>query len=650
MIKKNVLFIILLVSTQFLFSQTDEHTCFKNKTKHTKKRSASLSLNDIVKTEKYDVSYYKLLLDVTNMNTSIAGKVDMHLIVREKLDTILYELFPTFKINCILVNGDTMQFFRGGESAILIPFTAVKGEHIKVQTVYNGFAPTESTNPLGGSGYSNAFSKSWKKNVSWTLSEPFSAYEWFPCKQSLTDKIDSVDVSIVVPDSCMAGSNGLLQQIVLQEDGKKRFEWKHRYPIDYYLISFSVADYEDYQFYAHPKNTTDSILVQNYLYRNPDVLPYFKSEIDYTATYLNYFSEIFTLYPFYKEKYGHCMAPINGGMEHQTMTTLGFFNRRLVAHELAHQWWGDNVTCASWSDIWLNEGFASYSEYLMNEKLEQGSGQALLKAIHNDVLKQIGGSVWVKDSLNEDRVFSGRFSYNKGSSIIHILRYIINNDSLFFGGLRAFQTTYSGKTARAVDFKNTMELFTKMSLSAFFNEWYYGEGYPIYEVDLNAQNDELKLRISHQGSASTTLFTNPIDVNFSRANNLPDTIIRFPISSQEVIFTFPTSSALKGVVSLNPTNQILCKSSITSSITDLPQSLFQIYPNPSNDHAMISLSNRMSMQGVYQLQMMDVCGKVVFSERVVGDKKLDLGSFSKGIYLISVENGSSKEIVKMIIE
>eukprot|EP01030_Chromulinospumella_sphaerica_P015185 gene15185-14982_t len=150
--------------------------------------------------------------------------------------------------------------------------------------------------------------------------------------------------------------------------GRNRYEWKHRYPIDYYLVSASVARYVDYSFKMHLEGSADSMLIQNYVYDNPLTLPFFKNVIDSTGILVNYFSSIYGRYPFWKEKYGHCMAPLSGGMEHQTMTTLGYFQGWLVVHELGHQWFGDNVTCGTWRDIVMNEGFASYSEYLYYDK------------------------------------------------------------------------------------------------------------------------------------------------------------------------------------------------------------------------------------------------------------------------------------------
>ena len=150
---------------------------------------------------------------------------------------------------------------------------------------------------------------------------------------------------------------------------KLRYEWKSNYPIAYYLISFAVSEYQEYNIYAHPAGMGgDSLLIQNFIYDAPGCLDYYKAGIDETVGMVELFSDLYSLYPFHQEKYGHCLTAIGGGMEHQTMSTMGNFNFGLVAHELGHMWFGDNVTCATWSDIWINEGFATYTDYLAREK------------------------------------------------------------------------------------------------------------------------------------------------------------------------------------------------------------------------------------------------------------------------------------------
>ena len=624
--------LLFILSFVQVHAQNNVYSCNASKTSKHKVKSNTLPVNFIQETEKYDVVYYDLDLNANNMNTNLAGTVKMIGIAKVDLDTVVYELFPSYTINSILFNQDTAKY-SWRKTGIHCKINVKKGEKFTITTSYSGKAPDQSTNPLGGAGYSQKQSPSWKKNVSWTLSEPFSAYEWFPCKQSLTDKIDSVSVKITVPDSCMAGSNGLLQNITSLPNNQKCFYWKHLQPIDYYLISFSVANYTDYSLYAHPKDA-DSILIQNYVY--PNALSKVKDQIDNTADFIEYFSDIYSLYPFHKEKYGHCMAPINGGMEHQTMTTLGFFDDELVAHELAHQWWGNHVTCGSWSDIWLNEGFATYSEYLMLAKLFPGDEKLKLDKIHGSVLSISNGSTWVKDSLDDNSIFSRKLVYDKGAAIIHTLRYIIQNDKLFFQALRDYQSEFGFKTATAIDFKKSVEKTTGINLTNYFNEWYYGEGYPTYSAKIFKKSDNSsELIITQKTSAPivTPLFTNPIDIRIRKTNNT-DTIIRIAINSNYQKNYFSAELGLKEVVEIDPNNDIVNRlEQFTNQIDTLPENIL-IFPNPTQDYISIELKN--SADAVAKI--LDMNGKIITEKSFSKEIQLDLKNQSNGNYLLIIES------------
>ena len=632
----NLFLVFTFFMTTSVFSQDDTQSCSFQKNRNKSKRSATLTVQQIKETEKYDVTYYKINLEATNLTSQLKGDVEMFLTAKEQLDTVVYELFKTYAIDFVLVNGDTTKF-RRGNSALYVPVKAGVGEKLRIKTSYTGTAPSSVNNPFGGGGYTSSYVSAYKKRVSWTLSDPFFAYEWLPCKQSLTDKIDSVSIAITAPDSCMVGANGILQKVTVLPGNKKRFEWKHNYPIEYYLICFSISDYIEHSTYAHPKNTVDSVLIQHYIYNNASLLSASKPVLDKTAAYLNYYSELFTLYPFHKEKYGHCMAPIGGGMEHQTMTTLGAINDLLIAHELAHQWWGNHVTYASWPDVWLSEGFATYAEYLALEKLAPGLELPKLKGFQTSAISLTNGSVWVKDSLNPSRIFSRRLTYDKGAAIIHMLRYLINNDSLFFAGLRSFQTKFAFSTASVSDFKLCMETVAKIDLTAYFNEWYYGEGYPIYSAQLQQGSEGKKLILAHRGSSSTTpLFTMPIEILFSRYNNLSDTILRFDVKSTNEVYAIPDNLMLSVLKSIDPRFSLLRKVEKLSSLPAETSLGITIYPNPASKTLFVS----MEKPGFLKIKLIDLSGRVVLENDSFSPVCIPLNGISAGVYevLIAVED------------
>lgn len=640
--------VLLLCGIQSFAQKEHSNQCSKrNLFANQQHKSNNLNAAQIAQTNQYDVHFYALNLSMTNTSTDLAGYGEMQAKSVVELDTLVYELFSTFTIDSILVNGLSVAFSHQN-SVVKVEVNFPAQTEFTVRTYYQGTPPDAQTNPLGGAGMTYDTSPSWGNEVVWSLSQPFSAYEWWPCKQSLTDKADSCSVQITVPASCMAGSNGILENTVDLGNGKKRYEWKHRHPIDYYLVSVAVAEYVEYNVFANPVNAPAPILIQNFIYNNPQTLPNFQEDIDETADFIELFYSLYGPYPFENEKYGHCMAPISGGMEHQTMTTQGFFERSLTAHELGHQWWGDHVTCASWSDIWLNEGFASYSEYLMMENLYPGDEITKMADVHANVMSQPGGSVWVLDSLNEARIFSGRLSYDKGSAIVHTLRFLVNNDSLFFAALRHFLNEYASSTANGLDFRDDFSAQTGLDLTAYFDQWYFGEGYPTYSVEWRQSGNDALVVINHSSSRPniTPTFTNPIELSFTRPSST-DTTIRFPISSNSDTFLIAGIGTINNAITIDPKNWVINRDGTIAMIEPFSVNTqkaldFELYPNPFEDRLMVK---NLQQSGRYELY--DSNGRKLESGFVYPGQWIRLNDLHPGNYVIRVFVGN-REIRKAL--
>jgi aminopeptidase N len=604
-------------------------------------KSNTLTVAQIDETEKYDVHYYALDLKMSNLSTDIIGICNINAKSLEAIDSVLFELFSSLTITQIRFNGVPVNFSRTG-SAVYVPVNIPANTSFKIDIDYNGTPPTATTNPLGGSGMTNATSPSWGNQVTWSLSQPFSAYEWWPCKQSLTDKADSCAVKVTVPSNCKAGSNGKLMNVVDLGNGTTRYEWKHRHAIDYYLISVAVAKYVEYNVLANPAGSTSPVLIQNFIYDNPATLANFQSDIDETADFMELFAGMFGPYPFDDEKYGHCMAPLSGGMEHQTMTTQGFFEKSLTAHELGHQWWGDNVTCASWADIWVNEGFASYSDYLMIENLYPAERAQYMTDVHTSVMTQPDGSVYVLDSLNENRIFSGRLSYDKGSAIIHTLRFVVDNDPLFFQTLRNFQNTFADSVAKGLDVKEAFEASSGLDLNDFFNQWYFGQGYPTYSARWNQIGSDLLLEITHTSSApfATSTFTNPLEIRFTRSGQ-PDTTIRFDVSANTCQYLVSNAGTVSSLAQFDPNNWVINKSGtkvydpnffLTINENDMASG-FKLYPNPVEDDLNIVAIDKNT---AYQVYITDANGKRITSGLFKDQLTLSTSTLDHGKYVLSL--------------
>ncbi|MCS7083165.1 MAG: M1 family aminopeptidase [Bacteroidetes bacterium] len=321
--------------------------------------------------------------------------------------------------------------------------------------------------------------------VLWTLSQPFGASDWFPCANALTQKPDSADVIVRCERPFKVASNGLLVSVETHEDGTWTFHWRTRYPIAHYLISLAIADYEE-QLDWYRFGPRDSMPVVHYLYRGR--LAAYRENLRRTLDMLRLFEARFGPYPFRREKYGHAQFTWSGGMEHQTLSSMGNFSEGLIAHELAHQWFGDQITCASWSDIWLHEGFATYAEALWQEAAYGPEAYRAFMASRMDRARRAVGSVYVRNPYAIQEIFDPNRSYAKGAVVLHMLRRMVG-DSLFFRILRAYTADpeLAYRVARTEDFRRVCEAVTGQDLGFFFSQWIYGAGYPRYAISWRAE-------------------------------------------------------------------------------------------------------------------------------------------------------------------
>ncbi|MCX7862339.1 MAG: M1 family aminopeptidase [Bacteroidales bacterium] len=621
---KTILFFLFVFL--FLTSQSQLSTHIEQEKSHYHSFISKSEKNNLL--NNYDVSFYFIDIEATNLNKAISGKTSIKAkVVNQPLSELLLQLHSSLTVDSVTIDGVQVTYTFSNHEIHAFPAQPIPVNQYFTATVY--YKGTSA-----GTGIKNGQSPSWQKKVTWTLSESYHAMDWFPCKQVLTDKADSAYVFITCTNNLKAGSNGLLTKITTLPGNKVRYEWKTYYPIAYYLLSFTISEYQEYIQYAKPIGYNDSIYIQNYIYDNPGYLPYFQNQINNTKNFIELLSELYGLYPFHSEKYGHCTAPIGGGMEHQTMTTLSYFDFELVIHELGHQWFGDYVTCATWQDIWINEGFATYTYYLgAQHLLSQTEADQWMNNVHNDVMAQPNGSVYVpfSDIYNENRIFDYRLTYEKGAAIIHTIRYIINNDIMFFNMLKAFLQQYAFSTATAEDFKNFATTYTGINFQQFFDEWFYGEGYPTYSLVYQQSNDTLTFIFSQQASAPniTPFFHNPVDIQFS--SNGTDMNIRMEPTQNNVIAKvfFPENIIS---VSIDPKNYIVNKVGTITKVDNLQE--YQniiLYPNPVQDVLFIQTN-----KPITQITLSDIYGKIIPIKYNPELFSIDLQHLSKGVYFLKV--------------
>ncbi|MCL2436084.1 MAG: T9SS type A sorting domain-containing protein [Lentimicrobiaceae bacterium] len=606
----------------------------------------------------YDVKWYFLNLNAEKNTVALSGNVTIKAeVVYSVMDTFSFHLHRNYIIDSILINGVKKNIISQEDERLVTGLGLVKNTVFDAQIFYRGTAPSSGF----FSGISTAKDTRWGDfDVTWTLSQPNHAYYWFPVKQDLTDKADSSWVFVTTTKPNKVASNGLLTNVVDLPNNKVRYEWKSCHPINYYLISMAIAEYQDYSIYATIPQTGAQVLIQNYIYNSPQCLSQNKEAMDKTKEIIEFFSEILGEYPFSSEKYGHALANLgNGAMEHQTMTTTGSFDEGLVVHELVHQWFGNQVTCASWEHIWLHEGFARYGEFLWWEyKLgrEQAFHSFELYITTNVINNGKTGSVYVPIAYIDDvyRIFNTTLSYNKGGVLVHMIRYELgDNDELFFNVLQTFQNRFKHSVATAADFKNVLEELSGKDFTTFFNQWYYGEGYPKFQILWHQIGDEQLYLISTQITTApsvTPLFKITYELEITYTDNSSE-IVPFYHDEvhKELKYNILDGKTVKSI-KFDPNRWLLATGTVihTYAIEDFGNDhAVIVYPNPATEA--INIKFDAFLHGEKAISVFNVNGKMIQNLITTNDfLTLNINDLPSGTYFLSVRNGENVFVRKFV--
>jgi len=457
--------------------------------------------------EAYNITYYSLDLRPNPKTLILTGGVEIVGNVADaSIDHIELNFWSGMNITDIHIteNPDVQLYYTHNDDLLSIGLDRVYlyGEEFRV---FIGYYGDPQNSPYG----SFDFGVHNDQPMIWTLSQPFGARAWWPCKDVPSDKADSVDVRVTVPQELIVASNGSLREKINQGN-ETTYWWHEQYPIVTYLVFLGIYPYSVYYDDYLYNNDTDTMKIHFYMFpENEDEIVVLNNK---TKEMMGLFADLFGEYPFVEEKYGHADFLGNGAMEHQTCSSFGFWNEWVFAHELAHQWWGDFVTCENFNHIWLNEGFATYSEALWYEHLNGPGTASYYQLTANLYLGP--GTVYVEDPQN-DNIFDGGLSYSKGSWVLHMLRHVVG-DSIFS---EILQTYYGSEqfqfgTATTEEFQNLCEQISSIKLEKFFHQWIYEEYYPQYVVNWNWEQNgpsfDIELEIRQQ--QSNHYFWMPIDV------------------------------------------------------------------------------------------------------------------------------------------
>ena len=398
--------------------------------------------------------------------------------------------------------------------------TYTEGERFIITIAYNG------TSASRGFGSIDVGTQGGTPVVA-TLSEAYYAYTWWPCKDGDTfvpgDNSDkfTMDFYLTAPNNYVVPSNGLqMGAPVNLGDGRLKYHWHTDYPISTYLVSFAATNYNTWsQTYNYPGG---SMPVEFFIYPGNDT-PGNRSAWEKCVDMLGVFRDIYGEYPFVNEKYGHYNFNFGGGMEHQTITGLGTFSESVIAHELGHQWWGDMITCKNWNSIYLNEGFATYSECLWEERK---TGTPNFAAYNSAIIARkpagVGGTVYVSDAGTADMntIFSSTNSYRKGAWVLHMLRGVVG-DAAFFQILADYRAAYEFSSATAQEFASLASASSGQDLSTFFDQWVMKPGAPTYQygwqsASVNGQNYLLAhINQTHTTAGFPRVFEMPVPLRLT---------------------------------------------------------------------------------------------------------------------------------------
>jgi aminopeptidase N len=597
----------------------------------------------------FDVKYNRFTWAIDPAVKAISGIVTTHFEVKkEALTSLELNLSTLLVIDSIVYHGQLLTFVQTGSYGLRInlPQPLALASLDSIAITYHGVPPTTGFGSFNKASHAGI-------PILWTLSCPFGTQDWWPCKNGLTDKIDSIDIIITTPSQYRAASIGTLVAEI-SSGTTTAYHWQHRYPIVPYLVAFSVTNYTQYTDNV-PLASGIQMPMVNYVY--PESLNAAKAGTANLVQVLQFYDSLFASYPFAREKYGHAQFGWGGGMEHQTMSFVTDFSWSLLAHELAHQWFGDMVTCGSWEDAWLNEGSATYLEGLTQERFQPATtwfNWKKSKVIN--IAAGSGGSVRVDDTTSVNRIFSSRLTYNKGAYLLHMLRWKVG-DTAFFTGLRAYLADRQYGFAKTASIKAHLELSSGIDLTEFFQDWYIGQGHPKYQLQWsqNASNTvQIKLNQTPSHS-SVSFFEMPVPVRFSGQGQSTTLRLDHTFSGQEFTENLPFAVT---AVAIDPDYWLVSSgNTITQLVVNVhdipsPALTLRLQPNPvTTDRTNMTLVAPHAGMAVVSVSTMD--GKIVQTQTQtlsVGENQIDMDTHTlpAGIYLVRVQTQTNTAEVRLV--
>lgn len=612
---------------------------------HSAERWLNTSL-DAESLHTYDQRELTLDLAVQNGDLPLVGRATILLRAREPLTEILFNA-EELEISEVFVNGTPAEFTHILDT-LHVNRAVAQNEDVEVAVVY-------SVEP-NSDWFDTGFQTGWEQ--AYTFSEPFGARRWYPCWDQPSDKFDHVNTSVEMPENWTLAANGRWTHATFPFQGRIRHFYEYDQPISTYLVHFAAGNFSNqifeqdgvqYRYFAWPRS--DSAQAAYDWERTPEMV--------------EYFSGLFGDYPF--DAYGMVMTDIFGGwgaMEHQTFTTYGFnlvdsarTFEGIVAHELAHQWFGDHLSPVDFRNMWLNEGFATYGDALWSEHLggEEGLNNYMAQSALNCINEEqnFPPSYSVYDPPIE-RIF-GTNVYYKGAWVLHMLRKQILGDSLYFAVMQDWVETYGGGNVSTQDFIDIInEHYDGEDIDWFFDQWVYGLGYPEILMTMLIQPGDSTIRIAVI-QQSQNLFRFPLWYSWEGPGGVHVDSVWIPAQSFTERFISTPGVTSVGLLAEQP---LLFEAGWVNAPEKptLPTnfSLAPAYPNPFNPSVTIPFT--LGKTGEVELTLFDITGRNVAT---VFEGKLNAGEHSlqylapselaAGVYLLRATSGEVTQTQKLLL-
>ncbi len=440
----------------------------------------------------YNVDHYDLNLNIDIDQKTIAGYNTITALAVSDFTKLQVDLRKEMTIDRIEYNGSELDYDRKAD-AVVVEFPEISaGTKFSFTVYYNG-TPRVAPRPPWDDGFVWATDKAGRPFIAVT-SEGLGASHWWPCKDHIADEPNSMAINITVPSELICISSGQLKETRDLQNGRTEYRWFVHNPINNYNVSVNIGHYVVINDTIHSMGLVQKATFYVLDYNKDVAREHFKE----ARTIIRVLEHYFGPYQWWDDGYKLVQAPYLG-MEHQTAVTYGNqfriydksksrniygFIDYITLHETAHEWWGNSITACDPADIWIHEGFGTYSEVLYVEFL-LGYQMSIDYLIQKR--RSIGNRKAIVGPRNQN-YWGFSDAYNKGAWIIHTLRNVINNDELFFSTLKGFALDHAKSVVCTEDVRDYFSEKTEINLTKFFEQYLFDRRVPTLEYVQKAGN------------------------------------------------------------------------------------------------------------------------------------------------------------------